>query len=133
MMRVRGCHDGSRSEHRRLVMRWFSILLSVVVVLLSSVVMLSRSPASAQEATPIVTVAEEITVEQTTFGFVESVPPTPLSVDYFRIVMPPGTEISGPRGDPGLGLHVVESGTVSVTFDEDMPLTRGGQPQGVVR
>lgn len=114
-------------------MRRISVIMSAVVVLLSGAVMTSRVPAVAQEATPIVTVSDEITIEQTTFGFTETLPPAPLSIDYFRMVMPPGTEISGPRGDPGFGAHVVESGSLTVTFDEDMPLTRDGQPNGVVR
>jgi hypothetical protein len=108
-------------------------LLAIVVLGLVVVLVGNRTRVVAQEATPIVTASEEITVEHTRFGFIETVPPAPMSIEYFRIDMPPGTEISGPRGDPSLGLHVVESGTVTVTFDEDMPLTRDGEPQGVVQ
>jgi hypothetical protein len=84
-------------------MRRLVSLVSVVVLGLVVVLVGSRTQVAAQEATPMVTVAEEITAEQTTFGFLEVVPTTPLSIDYFRVVMPPGTEISGPRGDPGSG------------------------------
>jgi hypothetical protein len=107
----------------------------LTIVVLGLVVVLAGSHLSvaAQQATPDVTASTEITVEQTTFGTVDTVPTTPLSVDYYRITMPPGTKVAGPPGDPGLGLHVVESGTLTVTFDQDIPLTRDGQPNGVVR
>jgi hypothetical protein len=53
MMRAHGRHGGGCSEYGRFAMRRFSMLLSVVVVvLLRGTVMLSPLPAAAQEATP---------------------------------------------------------------------------------
>src|SRR4051812_30995488 len=105
-------------DYGRVAMRRFTVSLSLMLVVLLSLIA-GGIRTRAQEATPDVAASGEIAVEQTTFGFVDTVPTAPLSVDYYRLVMPPGTKISGPPGDPGLGLHVVESGTVTVTFDAD--------------
>jgi hypothetical protein len=58
-------------------MRHLVSLVLVVVLGLAVVLVGSRPLVAAQESTPIVDVAEEIVVEQTTFGFVEVVPSTP--------------------------------------------------------
>jgi hypothetical protein len=108
--------------------------LAVVVVLALASAFVGHHPAiSAQEGTPNVVVSQQINAQQILFGYLDSVPPTPLSVTFYRVAMPPGAKISGDRGDPGLGLHVVESGTVTATFDGDVPMTRNGQPNGTLR
>jgi len=131
-MRARGFHGGGCQNRRRIAMRRFIVSLSLALVVLLGLIA-SALTTRAQEATPDVAASDEIAVEQTTFGYLEVVPSTPLSIEYFRLTMPPGTKISGPRGDPGVGAHIVESGTLTVTFDEDMPLTQNGQRHGVVR
>ena len=107
---------------------FLTVVLGLIVGLAGS-----QLHVAAQDATPDIHPSGGVATEQTTFGYVDTVPSTPLSVDYYRITLPPGTKIAGPPGDPGLGLQIVESGTVTVTFDQDEPLTRDGQPNGILR
>lgn len=102
--------------------------LSAVLVLLSLMV----GPAViAQDATPEV-VEPVLTGEMTfrefaDFGVVDAatMPAAPVSIILFRIEFAPGAGVSYPPGDPGLGLHLVESGTLTLRdFDTDIVITR---------
>lgn len=49
----------------------------------------------------------------------------PVSIILFRIEFAPGASVTYPPGDPGLGIHLVESGTLTLRgFDADIVVTR---------
>ena len=88
-----------------------------------------RAEMSAQEATPEVVLTGDITAEQTAFGIADALPPAPASIDLYRIEVPPGGSISDPATttNPGLGAHVIESGTVTLrVVTGDVTVTRAG-------
>lgn len=86
-----------------------------------------RAEMSAQEATPGTVLSEDITAEQTAFGIADTLPPAPASIDLYRIEVPPGASISDQATNPGLGAHVIESGTLTLRiFTGDVTVTRAG-------
>jgi hypothetical protein len=106
---------------------------SRVVVFFTLVVLLVGGPMSAraQEATPVPTVVGAITIGETRFGLADIVPAGPALISFYRIDMPPGTELAADP-DPGLQLYRVASGTVTVALAEEITLTRDGVPDQVV-
>ena len=101
----------------------------MIVVLIGLMVLVgSRTPVTAQDATPDAAeagVAEGISVEVVSLGTVESFPSTPATVELYRITIDPGASASFSETDPGLGLHVVESGTLTIgRFSADVVVTR---------
>ena len=122
-------------------MRRLVSLVSVVVLGLT-VLVGSRTPVSAQDATPEASetgVAEGITFELTSFGTVDTLP-SPATVDLYQVTVEPGASAFFPENDPSLGLHVVESGTLTIgRFTADVVVTRaasmgtpGAQAQEIV-
>src|SRR5687768_12666702 len=104
-------------------MRRLVSLGAVIVVLLA---LAAVPPIAAQEATPEMEVAGDVTAEQTRLGVVESFVPTPASLDLFEGQFPPGASLAYPPGDPGLGLWVIKSGTLTLrNFSDDIVVTRG--------
>src|SRR5215217_1725328 len=105
-------------------MRRFSVLLSLVVVLLLGIMALSVQPvAVAQEATPAGEEMEGITFEPVTFA--SGVDLTGLSeLLVVRIGLEPGRALPIDP-DPGVGILLVESGTVTVQVEAPMTVTRG--------
>jgi hypothetical protein len=99
--------------------------LAVVILTLAVLVLGSHTSVPAQEATPVPTVVGEITVEETRFGLADIVPAGPAVISHYRIAMPPGSQLALDP-DPGLGVHRVASGTVTVAPAEDITLTRDG-------
>jgi quercetin dioxygenase-like cupin family protein len=110
---------------RRSVMRRYTFLRSVVAIVLLGVLALqARSVAVAQEATPG---AEEMTPERVTEELVVVAPgieTTTLSdLLVFRLGLEPGA-ISPIDDSPGVGILLVESGTLTVEVDGEMTVTR---------
>jgi len=105
-------------------MRRFSVLLSLVVVVLLGIMALSVHPvAVAQEATPAGEEMEGITFEPVTFA--SGVDLTGLSeLLVVRIGLEPGRALPIDP-DPGVGILLVESGTVTVQVEAPMTVTRG--------
>lgn len=139
MMLGRGCDRDDPGLEGGLAMRY--VLSFVAVVTLGLAVGLGAHPgAVAQEATPVVTqgeMGEGITYEQIDFGTVDVLPPAPATIGFYHARLEPGVSIPIGAEDPGLGPHLVESGTMTVrNFTEDIIIHRtdGGQevvPAGV--
>ena len=95
-----------------IIMRRFTVLLTVVaVVLLGSAVTLSRPPAAAQEATPETATAvtemvmESITVEDLAASEAPAFPPVPVDVGLVRLRFAPGGHfVAPPVEDLGVAL-----------------------------
>src|SRR5829696_9252909 len=99
----------------------------ILVALLVSVVVLASSPlVHAQEATPAADMGEPegITFEGLDLGTVDAFPTAPATVTLFRVRVEPGAGLTFPP-EPGLGLHVVESGALTIpNFSADVVVTR---------
>jgi hypothetical protein len=110
------------------VMRRLVSLGAVIVVLLA----LTGSPhVDAQDATPEVVepiITGDFTFREfADFGVVDAatLPAAPVAMNLFRIEFAPGSSVVFPPGDPGLGLHLVESGTLTLReFNTDIVVTR---------
>ena len=106
-------------------MRRFSVLLSVVVVVLLGIVASWRQPgAIAQEATPASVAIGGVTFEPVAFATGIDFPS---SGDLFvaRAALDPGGVVPIEKGDPALGILLVESGTLTVQLEGPMTVTRG--------
>jgi hypothetical protein len=90
----------------------------------------------AQEGTPVVTqgaMGEGITYEQIDFGTVHVLPPAPATINFYRVRLAPGVSIPIGAEDPGLGPHLVESGTLTLRdFTAEIVIHRAGGEQEVV-
>ncbi len=85
--------------------------------------------AAAQQATPgpvePIAVGDFVFHETADFGAVDAMPPAPATVFLFRLEVAPGASVTYPPGDPGLGGHLVLSGTLTLRdFDGDIVVTR---------
>jgi hypothetical protein len=101
---------------------------ALLVVLLFPVVafLAGSSLAHAQEATPAAETGtpEGISFEVADLGTVNAFPATPAGVTLFHVRVEPGAGLQFPP-DPGLGLHVVEAGTLTIrNFSADVVVTR---------
>jgi hypothetical protein len=106
-------------------------LLSFGVVLVVLLALTAGTAVLAQDTTPEVVepdVTGDFTFHQfADFGVVDAatMPAAPVAITLFRIEFAPGAGVSYPPGDPGLGLHLVESGTLTLQdFDTDIVVTR---------
>ena len=107
-------------------MRRFSVLLSIVVVLLGGLTLHAQPVTVAQEATPAAEAMdfEGITFEPVSFAFgVDVASPSDLAV--VRIGFDPGAALPGEENDPTVGIVLVESGTLTVQADGPVTVTRG--------
>jgi hypothetical protein len=99
----------------------------ILVALLVSVAVCTGTPlVHAQDATPAADtgVPEGITFDVLDLGTVEAFPAGPATVTLFRLHVEPGAGIVFPP-EPGLGLHVVESGALTIRdFSADVVVTR---------
>jgi hypothetical protein len=90
----------------------------------------------AQEATPEAAetgLPEGITAEAVSFAPVAAFPPTPASVDLIRVRVEPGAGVFFPETDPGLGLHLVESGALTLRrFSAAVVVRRAGGGEEVL-
>ena len=126
-------------------MRRFSVLLSVVVVLLSSAFVILHPTAVAQESTPAAAMMPEgATFEPVTSAF-GAVPPSPADMFVFRINLEPGGRLPSDPSDPSVGILIVESGALTIALEGSIDVTRGaglneamataeasGDPRGIV-
>jgi hypothetical protein len=108
------------------VVRRFSVVLSVVVVLLLGIVAVRVQPvAVAQEATPPADMGPEgATYEPVSFALGIDVP-SPADLFLIRIGLAPGTGFPIEESDPAAGILLVESGTFTVEVNGPVSVTRG--------
>jgi quercetin dioxygenase-like cupin family protein len=111
---------------RRLIMRRFSVRLSLMVVVLLGVLGLPAQPtAVAQEATP----AMEELPEGVIFALVSLTSgvdlASPADLLVFQIRLEPGTALPVDP-TPGQGVFLVDSGSLTVQVDGEVRVTRGG-------
>jgi hypothetical protein len=85
----------------------------------------------AQDATPAAVepiVTGDFTFREfADFGVLDeaTLPAAPASLILFRLEVAPGASVVFPPGDPGLGVHLVESGTLTLReFNTDIVVTR---------
>jgi quercetin dioxygenase-like cupin family protein len=113
---------------RRFIMRRFSVLLSLVVVVLLGTMVLAAQPAAvAQEASPAAGVFSEggITFEPLAFATALALPSTG-ELTVSRISLEPGSVLPIEEGDPSYALGIVESGELTVVQNGPMTITRAG-------
>ena len=106
-------------------MRRFSVLLSVVVVMVLGIVASWRQPgAFAQEATPAGVAIGGVTFEPVAFATGIDFP-SPGALFVARAALDPGGVVPIADNDPALGILLVESGTLTVQVEGPMTVTRG--------
>src|SRR5215211_5803533 len=93
-------------------------LSRAVAILTLAVLLVSHTPAGAQETTPVPTVVGEITIAETRFGLADIVPTAPVSIVHYRIEMPPGTQLVV-APNPSLEMYRIASGMVTITLEDD--------------
>ena len=103
------------------------VAFASALVLLFAVLIVPHGAAQ-EEATPEMVVTGDITVAQTNLGILPSLVPPPAAVNYFRVDFPPGSVLAYPPGDPGLGLWIIESGTMTLrNFSGDIVVARASR------
>jgi quercetin dioxygenase-like cupin family protein len=107
-------------------MRRFSVVLSIVAVMLLGIVAMRVQPvAVAQEATPSADMGPEgATYEPVSFALGIDVP-SPADLFMIRIGLEPGTGFPIEESDPAAGILLVESGTFTVQVNGPVSVTRG--------
>jgi quercetin dioxygenase-like cupin family protein len=110
---------------RRVIMRRFHVLLSLMVVVLLGVLTLqAQSAAIAQEATPPAEELEGVTFEPLGFGTAEELPAAPAVLQLFRVTLDPGASIPAEEGSPNIVLLYVESGSLTIQIESPLQVTR---------
>lgn len=90
-------------------------------------------PALLAPATPAPgAMTDEVLLETTLFGLAYDLPTTPALIHLDRIQLSPGASVSLPPDDPDLRAYAIESGMLTITMMEDVPVTRHGQLRGLV-
>ena len=106
-------------------MRRFSVLLSVIVVVLMGIVASWRKPvASGQEATPADVKIGGVTFEPLALATGIDLP-SPGDLLVARAALDPGGVVPIEQSDPALGILLVESGTLTLQLEGPMTVTRG--------
>ena len=107
--------------------RLFSTSLVLVLLLsLTAGVAVLAQDATPEVVEPVLT-GDMAFREFADFGLVDAatMPTAPVSLNLFRIEFAPGSGVAYPPGDPGLGIALVESGTLTLRdFDTDIVVTR---------
>jgi hypothetical protein len=120
-----GCVAPPRGPTPGPVPRRLSLVL--VVILVSVAAVFASSPlVHAQDATPAADTGEPegITFDVLDLGTVEAFPAGAATVTLIRLRVEPGAGLTFPP-EPGLGLHVVESGALTIrNFTADVVVTR---------
>jgi len=126
MMPARGCQVGGRTRHQEVVMRRFSLLLSLVTIALLGFLTLHAQPvAVAQDATPSAEEMAGLTFEP--IGFAQGVAlPSLADLTAARGGFEPGASFPFTPSDPEGVFVVVESGAITARVDEmSWTITRG--------
>ena len=106
-------------------MRRFSVLLSLVVVVLLGVLVLHAQPmVIAQEATPASVEIGGVNFEPVALA-TDITLPSPGTLFVVRAALEPGAVVPIEERDPALGILLVESGTLTVQVEGPMTVTRG--------
>lgn len=110
-------------------MRRFSVLMSVVAVMLLGMLVLHAQPAAlAQEASPAaegMMEPEGVTFEP--LGIASGVAlPTPADLIAVRVTIEPGAVLPSDASDPTGGMLIVESGTLTIRLDASWAIARSG-------
>jgi hypothetical protein len=103
----------------------FGLVLALLLSLSAATAVLAQD-ATPEVVEPILT-GDMAFREYADFGIADAVtmPAAPVSLILFRIEFAPGSGVAYPPGDPGLGMHLVESGTLTLRdFDTDLVVTR---------
>jgi quercetin dioxygenase-like cupin family protein len=121
-------------NHRRLIMGRFSVLGSLIVVVLLSILALPAQPVIlAQEATPG---AEEFAPEGVTFEPLALATglalPSTGELFLARFGLEPGAALPLEPGDPAYALAAVESGALTIRVDGPLTVTRAEEMAGVM-
>ena len=107
--------------------------LAILAVLVLGLLVLggSQDLSVAQEATPEavmpVLTGDNRFLTFADFGLVDAatLPAAPVGLSIFQLELAPGASVAYPPGDPGLGAHLVESGTLTLRdFSMDIVVTR---------
>ena len=105
-------------------MRRFSVLLSVVVVVLLGIAAWRQPVSIAQEATPAGVKIGGVAFEPVALATGIDLP-SPGDLFVARADLDPGGMVPIEKGDPALGILLVESGTLTVQLEGPMTVTRG--------
>lgn len=119
------------------------VLHAAVVLGLSAISLLGPDPSGvglvvrAQEVTPEavmpVLTGDLGFVTYANFGTVDAatLPDSPVGWTIFQLELAPGASVVYPPGDPGVGAHLVESGTLTLReFSVDISVTRAATQSG---
>jgi hypothetical protein len=105
-------------------MRRFSVLLSLIVVVLLGVLVLSARPVTiAKEATPAGVKIGGVTFEPVALATGIDLP-SPGDLLVARAALDAGGMVPIEQGDPALGILLVESGTLTLQLEGPMTVTR---------
>lgn len=109
----------------------FNRLRSFGAVLIVLVTLAAGASVTAQDATPEVVepvvTGDPVIREFADFGIMDeaTLPASPASLLLFRLELAPGASVAFPPGDPSLGAHLVESGSLTLrNFSTDIVVTR---------
>src|ERR687889_172496 len=105
-------------------MRRFAVLASVIAAMLLGLLALHTQPLTiAQEGTPT---AEGFAFAPGVIGYALAYAEGQEEPSLYRLTFAPGATLSGGDTDPSLALGFVETGTLTVTIDAPVMVTRGG-------
>ena len=109
-------------------MRRFSVVLSVVVVMLLGIIAVWVQPvAVAQDATPSSDMQEPAGVTFEPLAITSGVTlPSPADLITVRLTIDPGAVLPSEASDPTGGMLIVESGTLTLRLDTPLAVSRSG-------
>lgn len=110
---------------------FFSLVVLTVAMLISLGASdvgfgVSAQEASPEAVTPVIT-GDMSFLTFADFGTVNAgtLPDAPMGFNIFQLELAPGASVAYPPGDPGMGTHLVESGTLTLReFSMDVMVTR---------
>lgn len=91
-------------------------------------------PTRAEEATPVTEITMEgVTIEAGASAPVPGFPTEPAEISILRVRFTPGGRLLVPADDPGMALHFLDSGTMTIRFSAPVVVVRGeAQTQEVI-
>ena len=86
--------------------------------------------AQAQEATPVTEVTlEGATIEAGAFAPIPGSPSEPAEIGILRVRFAPGGRLLVPADDPGMAMHFLDSGTMTIRFSAPVVVRGEAQTQ----